>query len=336
MCYRFRHMTSPRKTSDHFDGKEFHNLYGVPAGGSLKDVLRWKFLGVGGPVAEWPKHAEGNTVQPALPDHLDDGTVAVTFVGHSTFLFQFGGGMNVLVDPVWSERVSPVTFAGPKRVRPPAIPFDMLPTIHTVLVSHGHYDHMDLATLRRLDERFSPRFIAGLGNREFLQTRGLKQVEELDWWQSCNLDADWTVTFTPAQHWTSRTPTTRNRTLWGGFWMQRTGGQKPSLYFAGDSGFNQHFALIRERLGAPDAAFLPIGAYEPRWFMREQHMNPEDAVQAHLALGARQSVGMHFGTFQLTDEGIDEPAAKLAASLQAHGIDAARFRVPKFGETLFF
>ena len=223
-----------------------------------------------------------------------------------------------------------MTFAGPRRVRPPSLAFDDLPPVQLVLVSHGHYDHLDLATLRRLDARFNPLFLTGLGNHAFLRGQGLRQVEELDWWQlrrSHGLE----ITFTPAQHWSKRSATKRNDTLWGGFWL-RLG--KLSVYFAGDSGLGRHFVMIHERLGAPDLALLPVGAYEPRWFMREQHMNPQDAVQAHRALGARRSVAMHFGTFQLTDEAIDQPLIDLAAAVQAAGIDPAQFIVPRFGETI--
>ena len=171
--------------------------------------------------------------------------------------------------------------------------------------------------------------------------RGLKRVIELDWWQTCEVEGTgqgdgWTVTFTPAQHWSARSFTKRNRTLWGGFWLQSGSGNKPKIYFAGDSGLGEHFALIRERLGIPDLAFLPIGAYEPRWFMQQQHMNPDDAVQAQRALGSPKTVAMHFGTFQLTDEAIDEPANALARSLQSHGVNAETFRVPKFGETMIY
>ena len=324
-------------TNAPFDGTEFGNLDGVPAGRSLWDVLRWKWFGR--PGTPWPAQTNRDIVTPLLPAGVRTGEVAATFVGHSTFLLQFAGGLNVLTDPVWSERVSPVSFAGPRRVRPPALPFDDLPTIHAVLVSHGHYDHLDLTTLRRLDARFAPRFVTGLGNRAFLRKQGLREVAELDWWQSCPLGGtpdggNWVVTFTPAQHWSRRSFGTLNTTLWGGFWLQPAQGTRPQVFFAADSGFGRHFALVRERLGPPDVAFLPIGAYEPRWFMRQQHMNPPEAVQAHLALGAGRSVAMHFGTFRLTDEGIDEPARALADSLQAQGIEAEKFRVPKFGETL--
>ena len=323
-------------TNAPFDGREFHNLDGVPAGRPLLDVLRWKFLGGG--VVKWPEHPAPDAVPPTLPASLEPGAFAATFVGHSTFLLQFAGGLNVLTDPVWSERASPVAFAGPRRARPPALDLDTLPPIGVVLVSHGHYDHLDLATLRRLDARFSPLFVTGLGNRAFLQKRGLRRVEELDWWQALSVpgvSGELEITFTPAQHWSARSAGKRNGTLWGGFWLRRPQ-EARSVYFAADSGLGRLFERIHERLGVPDTAFLPIGAYEPRWFMREQHMNPEDAVQAFLALGSPRSVAMHFGTFRLTDEGIDQPARDLAVALAAHGVSPERFVVPRFGETLRF
>ena len=326
---------SPRGfvSSDHFDGREFHNLYGVPAGRSLADVLRWKWRS--SEIVPWPENARPDAVAPLLPTAMDEREAAVTFVGHSTFLVQFASGLNILTDPIWSERASPVAFAGPRRARPPALALGELPPVGLVLVSHGHYDHLDVPTLRQLDERFQPLFLTGLGNRAFLRGKGLRRVEELDWWQSYNLGENGggpNVTFTPAQHWSARSATRRNRPLWGGFWLAAVG--VPSVYFTGDSGYGAHFGLIRERLGAPDLALVPIGAYEPRWFMRDQHMNPDDAVQAHLALGARRSVAMHFGTFRLTDEGIDQPAEALAASLRARGVDPAVFQIPRFGETI--
>ena len=320
-------------SSDHFDGLEFHNLYGVPAGRTLIDVLRWKWLGGG--MVRWPETVRPDAVEPLLPTAIGEREAAVTFIGHSTFLVQFAGGLNILTDPIWSERASPVAFAGPRRARPPALALGALPPVGIVLVSHGHYDHLDVPTLRQLDERFQPLFLTGLGNRAFLLAKGLRRVKELDWWQSHRLDekgGGLNVTFTLAQHWSARSATKRNRTLWGGFWLATD--DAPSVYFAGDSGYGAHFGLIRERMGAPDLALVPIGAYEPRWFMRDQHMNPDDAVQAHLALEARHSVAMHFGTFRLTDEGIDQPAEALTASLRARGVDPAAFRVPRFGETI--
>ncbi len=265
--------------------------------------------------------------------------MAATFVGHSTFLLQFAGGLSLLVDPIWSERASPVSFAGPRRARPPGMAFEALPPITAVLITHGHYDHLDLATLRRLEKRCQPLFVTGLGHGTLLRAAGLTRIQELDWWQSFrpeSTDKRWPsleLTFTPAQHWSARSFWRRNRALWGGFWL-RQGALR--VFYAGDSGLGPHFALIRDRLGVPDVAFLPIGAYEPRWFMRQQHMNPGEAVETHLSLEACRSVAMHFGTFQLTDEGIDDPARALAEGLRARGVSPEDFVVPRFGETRRF
>jgi L-ascorbate metabolism protein UlaG (beta-lactamase superfamily) len=256
---------------------------------------------------------------------LAPGQLALTFVNHSTFLVE-STAVRVLTDPVWVDRASPVQWAGPARAHAPGIPFDQLPPIDVVLVSHNHYDHMDLTSLRRLQARCAPRFVTTLGNKAFLEARGLRRVTELGWW-----DTDDFIRATPAQHFSARTPFDRNRTLWAGF-LCAFGERR--LFFAGDSGYYTHFAAIRARLGPVDVSLIPIGAYEPRWFMSAAHMNPDDAVRAHLDLGSPLSVAMHFGCFQLTDEGIDEPVHDLRQALQARGVPASAFRVLNPGETL--
>jgi L-ascorbate metabolism protein UlaG (beta-lactamase superfamily) len=232
----------------------------------------------------------------------------------------------VLTDPIFSERCSPVSWAGPKRARPPGIALEDLPRPDVVLLSHNHYDHMDLPTLRALQARHAPRFVTMLGNAPVLAGLGIAAVE-LDWWQDVTAGA-LRITATPARHFSARTPFDRNRALWGGFMLSVGAGM---VLFAGDSGAGTHWADIRSRLGAPDVALLPIGAYEPRWFMGPVHMNPAEAVHAHLALGARRSVGMHFGTFQLTDEAIDAPVIALEAARAAARVDT--FVALGFGET---
>jgi L-ascorbate metabolism protein UlaG (beta-lactamase superfamily) len=277
----------------------------------------------------WPRWID-DPVRDGPPAAPADHEIAATFVGQSTFLIQLGG-VNALTDPVWSHRASPVRWAGPRRVRRPGIAFDDLPPVHLVLVSHNHYDHMDLPTLRRLRQRFDPVFVTGLGNRRYLRKRGLRRVEELDWWQSCPAPGGLTVTMTPAQHFSRRGLFDRLRTLWGGFVL--TAGTK-QVFFTGDSAYADHFREVRRRSGAIDLALLPIGAYEPRWLMRAAHMNPEEAVRAHRDLAPRLSLGMHFGTFQLTDEAIDAPVAELRQSLGRHGVKEGEFLVPGFGETI--
>jgi L-ascorbate metabolism protein UlaG (beta-lactamase superfamily) len=312
--------------SDHFDGRHFFNP-DATAGRSFKDFLRWQLTAERKP---WPRRVS-NRAQPSLAAALAPGQVALTFINHITFLIQFSG-LNVLTDPVYSERASPFRRIGPRRVRDPGLAFDDLPPIHVVLVTHNHYDHLDIATLLRLEEVHAPRFITSLGNRAFLQQFGLNAVDELDWWQSLDT-ASATVTLTAAQHWSTRGPGSRNRTLWGGFIVAASGRK---IFFAGDTGYWKHFADIRARYGRVDLALLPIGAYEPRWFMRDQHMNPDDAVRAHIDLDARASIATHFGCFRLTDDGIDDPVTELASARQRHGVPAEAFQVLETGETSLF
>lgn len=312
-----------------FDGRRFRNE-GASADRTLLQVFR---MLTSGERKAWPRWID-NRHPLALPAVVEPGTLAVTFVNHSTFLLQ-SSTHAVLTDPVYARRVSPLASLGPARVRDPGVPFDALPHIDLVLVSHNHYDHMDLATLRRLQRRFDCAVVTTLGNRAYLERRGLRQVSELDWWQTREVSggggAGLRVTATPAQHFSARTPFDRNRTLWAGFALD-LGGVR--LYFAGDSGYCRHFAEIGARLGPFDVALLPIGAYEPRWFMSAAHMNPEEAVRAHLDLRSPLTVGMHFGCFQLTDEAIDEPPLALAQALAAAGVDPRTFRVPEHGETI--
>jgi L-ascorbate metabolism protein UlaG (beta-lactamase superfamily) len=312
--------------SDHFDGQVFFNP-ASGAGRSFKDFLRWQWTRRRSP---WPRWIE-NRADPMLPASLEPGQLALTFINHITFLLQFRG-LNILTDPVYSQRVSPFRNIGPRRVRSPGLAFSDLPPIDVVLVTHNHYDHLDIETLIRLDETHSPRFITTLGNRAFLEQFGVRNVSELDWWQTEEAGAG-LVTLTPAQHWSSRRPRNRNRTLWGGFFVRACGLQ---VYFAGDTGYGDHFRQVRERAGHVDLALLPIGAYEPRWFMRNQHMNPDDAIRAHIELQARVSIGTHFGCFQLTDEGIDDPPLELAASRDRHGVPPELFGVLETGETRLF
>jgi L-ascorbate metabolism protein UlaG (beta-lactamase superfamily) len=310
--------------SDHFDGRRFHNLQTTTHAG-FSDMVRWMANRDQGPWQKWRE------ITPAAPPprRVAGGALRVTWVNHSTFLIQTEG-LNILTDPIWSERCSPVSFAGPKRHHAPGIRFEDLPPIDVVLISHNHYDHMDVHTLRRLEARDRPRFVTGTGNGPFLRARGLSRVDELTWWQSIDLGAV-RVTMGPAQHFSARTPFDRNRTLWGSFVIE---GDWPRVFFAADTGYWRHFEEVRASFGAIELALLPIGAYEPRWFMRPAHMNPADAVQAHLDLQARLSVAMHFGTFRLTDEARDEPPQQLGEALDARGVPRDRFRVLRPGQTL--
>jgi len=275
----------------------------------------------------WPRSVPVTPVRPPAPERGE--AAVVTFIGHATLLIQTAQG-NVITDPVYAQRASPLSFAGPRRVRQPGVSFEDLPPIAAVLVSHNHYDHCDLATLRALDQRFHPVFLTPLANRALLESAGLRRVEDLDWWQESKT-APLPVTVTPAQHFSARGPFDRNRALWGSFVVE-AGGRR--VFFGGDTGYGPHFREVRARCGPVDLALLPIGAYEPRWFMKDIHVNPDEAVRAHVDLEAGLSIGMHFGTFQLTPEGIDAPLVALAAARVAHQVREADFRTLDFGGSL--
>jgi L-ascorbate metabolism protein UlaG (beta-lactamase superfamily) len=310
-------------TSDHCDGQHFFNPGAVARSRGLSQVLRWR---MGGTHVPWQAPPPDPAFAPP-PAQVAPGSVAVSFVNHATFLMRLPG-MVVLTDPIFSERCSPVSWAGPRRARPPGIALADLPHPDVVLLSHNHYDHMDIPSLRELQRRHAPIFVTLLGNARILARHGIA-ARECDWWQQTTIDG-LTITATPARHFSARTPFDRNRALWGGFMLEQDGAR---ILFAGDSAAGPHWDDIRARLGAPALAMLPIGAYEPRWFMAAAHMNPEEAVQAHMALGATRSVGMHFGTFQLTDEAIDAPLLALQVARVAHGVSRDEFDTHGFGET---
>ena len=316
----------PRRHGPHFNGRRFVNSVGK-AGNGVLHFVRWIATSKR---KRWPRRID-DCVPPCLPAKPPPDQIAATFIGHSTFLLQFAG-LNVLTDPVYSERVGPWNLGGPRRVRLPGVPFENLPRIDAVLLSHNHYDHADVATLARLRRKCDPLIITTLGNERFLRRHGFRHVVELDWWESHDALRELNVLATPAQHFSSRHVFDRDRTLWGGFVLS-AGGHR--IYFVGDSGYGEHFPEIGRRVRDIDLALIPIGAYEPRWFMRRAHVNPAEAVQVHLDVKPRQSIGMHFGTFQLTDEPIDDPPAALREALRAQGVGEHEFTIPKFGETSF-
>lgn len=289
---------------------------------------------------KWEQLRDGLPKKPAGGYHFEvvrHGNVAalanpsVTWIGHATLLLRVGG-LNILTDPQFSQRASPLAFAGPMRVVQPALALDELPHIDAVLVSHSHYDHLDVASVQALAAQRGgpPRFFVGLGLKPWFAELGITNVEELDWWDSRAFEGV-RIHFVPVQHWSARTPWDRNRTLWGGFVVEH-----PDLrfFFAGDTGYSRDFLDIAARLGPIDLAAIPIGGYAPRWFMRVQHVDPGEAVQIHLDLGARQSVAIHWGTFDdLTDESLYEPPERLRAALAARGLPQESFWVLKHGET---
>ena len=307
--------------SDHFDGRRFFN----PSGPQLPPLSAVPRMAAE-QKARWPLRIDQPTCQ---PEALEGSAAVVTFIGHSTFLIQTPAG-NVLTDPMYSERAGPFNLFGPRRVRQPAVAFDDLPPIALVALSHNHYDHCDLRTLRRLARRFDPVVVTPLGNRRLVQSAGIRRVEELDWWRSVDV-AGASVTLTPAHHFSARTPFDRNRTLWGGFMLVLS---EVRILFAGDTAYGTLFQEIARRLGPIDLALIPIGAYEPRWFMRSVHMNPDEAVQAHVDLAASRSIGMHFGTFQLTSEGFEAPLRALEQARSDRGIPEPKFSTLAFGGSL--
>ena len=334
-----------KKPAHHRDG-HFQNNHLEFQPRSLSEVLRWKWEAAraGRPR---PPGTPIPVAQPDLPfiqrNHGQAQQPAVTWIGHATVLAQVGG-LNVLTDPIFSERASPVQFIGPKRHQPPGLSLAQLPKIDLVLVSHNHYDHMDEGSLQALAKQpgGGPWFVVPLGLAEWFRRRGIDRVVELDWWQCHTMQTSRgliELLLVPAQHWSARGLGDRMKTLWGGFALLAP---DCHLFFAGDTGYSRDFADIREHFagrqteaqgGSFDIALIPIGAYEPRWFMNDQHVNVEEALKIHRDLGAKRSLGVHWGTFELTDEPLDEPPRQLAAQRSSLGIPEQEFFTLAIGQT---
>jgi L-ascorbate metabolism protein UlaG (beta-lactamase superfamily) len=312
--------------SDHYDGHHFFNPEDrarPPRPLGANAAARWAS---GRGRVKWPDQVAVTATKP--PARVEGNRMLVTWIGHSTVLVQTAG-LNILTDPIWSERASPFSFIGPKRVRAPAVRFEDLPKIDLVLVSHNHYDHLDLPTLKRLWRRDRPAIVTSLGNDTILKREGIAAAAA-DWGQ--NLAARGvTVTIEPVHHWGSRWGTDRNRALWSGFTIATPSGK---IFFAGDTGWGGGlWASQAAKHGPYRFAILPIGAYLPREVMAPNHMEPEESVAAFRRLGAGSALGVHWGTFQLTFEAIDEPPRRLAAALKAAGIPANRFVTTDVGRT---
>jgi len=335
----------------HHRPEGFQNVHTELTSKSLAEVLRWR----------WDASRRGLPPPPAAPipvvapalDFLQRNAKAgaqmqptVTWVGHATVMAQLGG-LSLLTDPIFSERASPVSFVGPKRHQAPGLAIDALPHVDLVLVSHNHYDHLDEASVRALNRQPGgpPLFIVPLGLKAWLARHGIHKAVELDWWQSHTLagpGGEVEIVLVPAQHWSARGLTDRLATLWGGFAVFAP---DCHFFYAGDTGYSRDFSDMRARFahrqtpaqgGGFDMAVLPIGSYEPRWFMAAQHVNAEEAVKIHRDLGAKQSLGVHWGTFALSDEALDEPPRALAVQRAAQGVPDAEFFVLAIGETRVF
>jgi len=287
----------------HFDGKRFYNPDARQAPGLL-EALRWKLTSRPQPSPSFIS----DVVQTRPPRRVEGGGLRTTLVNHSTVIIQ-QRGFNILTDPIWSERASPLSWTGPRRRRKPGVSWEDLPPIDAVLISHNHYDHLDLPTLRRLAARGDSAFVVPAGGARLLRSENIGPAHEVGWGESLSLPG-FTIHCVPALHFSSRGIFDRNQTLWCGYVIEC---QERLVYFAGDTAFGGHFARIREKFGSPHLALLPIGAYEPRWFMSPVHMAPDEAIRAHTILAARTSIAIHHGTFQLADEGIDTPKQRLAA-----------------------
>jgi len=308
----------------------------------LGELLRWKWAASRDGLPR-PPQTPTPVVKPELAFITDNAKAgaamlpAVTWIGHASTLLQLGG-INVLTDPIFSERASPFSFVGPKRAQPPGLALAELPHIDAVVVSHNHYDHCDAESLKALNAQAGgpPLFLVPLRIKAWLADLGITNAVELDWWQSQRVGAV-EIVLTPVQHWSGRSLTDRMDTLWGGWAFFAPDFQ---AFFAGDTGYAPDFADIRARFAARqgetgfDLALIPVGAYEPRWFMNNQHVNPDEALRIHRDLKSRHSLGIHWGTFELTDESLDEPPRALARARQAAGVPDGEFQVTAIGQTV--
>ncbi len=313
----------PGKVSDHYDGRRFYN---PEPDHSFTDMMKWLWEME---TVAWPEWVEDEH-RPAPPMVVDGGRLQVTYINQATMLIQMDG-VNILTDPFWSYRAGPFSWLGSRRVRAPGVDLDALPRIHLVLISHDHYDHLDLPSLTKIAGKHRPVILTGLGVKQLLTSENIDNVVELDWWQDHVLkESGIRITFVPARHQSGRGLFSQNQTLWGGFVIQGPSGK---VYFAGDTAYGEFLTDIQERFSGFRLAIFPIGSYEKRWFMQGQHMNPEDAVRAHLLLGVSQSVGMHFSTLlEHPEQTIDAHESDLREALTKYRQAESSFWVLGFGE----
>ncbi len=310
-------------TTNHFNGRKFLNPDRSGRRG-LIEVLRWKLTSRRGHWNKWRDSQPG----PVPPRRVNGNGLRVTFINHATVLIQTEG-LNILTDPIWSKRASPLSWVGPKRRRSPGLRFEDLPPIDIVLISHNHYDHLDVQTLVRLNAEHRARFVTGLGNRALLNAREINEAVELDWWEDAKVADELGLICVPAKHFSGRGLSDGDATLWCGYVIQGSAG---NIYFAGDTGMGSHFAEIKYRLGPIRLALLPIGAYLPSWFMHPVHISPSEAVEVHQVLAAGVSMAIHFGTFALGDDGELEPVVRLREALANNEKNDSSFWVLEHGE----
>ena len=297
---------------------DYENTNGKPIEKSFQDLLKWATDDIETKI----DYIEISNDWESL-DFEEDDNYGV-WVGHSTFLIK-KNGITILTDPVFSDRASPFKNIGPKRLIPPAIPLKKLPEIDFITISHNHYDHLDIRSLKDLYTLNSNTiFLVPAGDKKLLERQKIENVYEYEWWEGY-LSDELKITFTPVQHWSKRGLFDRNKSLWGGWFFEFN---DFSIFHAGDTGYSEDFKSTRIKLGSPKYAFIPIGAYDPEWFMAESHVNPEDAVQIMLDLGAENSFGMHWATFKLTDEDTLEPRERLDAEVKNKKINSFIAPIP--------
>ena len=310
--------------TDHFNGTKFSNPW-APMPQRFGDFLKWRLTGKRG---YWPESVPVTPTKP--PARITEETLRVTYVGHATILLQTHG-LNILTDPIWAGRASPISFAGPKRVAAPGVRFEDLPPIDVVLVSHNHYDHLNLATLERLYETFNPLVLTPVGNDTIIQTAIPKmRVVALDWGQGYSLNPKVRFVLEPMQHWSARGLFDRNEALWGAFVIVAPGG---AIYFLADAGYAQNLSRdFVAKYGTPRFSLLPVAAYEPQWFMQYAHMSPAQAVDTFIDLGQSCAMGTQHEVFPMADESYESPRKALTEALTAKGISDRRFLLPAVGE----
>ena len=305
--------------------ERFKNTDEDAAGKSFREFLKWSFTNKKPELVAIDSSDEWKELTPTSTDYL-------VWIGHATYLIN-KDGLTILTDPVFSKRASPVRFAGPKRLIPPAIPIDQLPNIDVITVSHNHYDHLDLRSLKKI-YKANPNaiFLVPKGDKKRLERRGIENVKEFLWWEDIEIKGS-KFTFTPVQHWSARGIADRNKSLWGGWFMNL---KSELIYHAGDTGYSSDFIETKKRLGSPSLSLIPVGAYAPRWFMKTNHVNPPEAIQVAIDLESERNFGMHWGTFQLTDEEIMEPPELLNQALEERGLSEDFFKVLKPGQVVGF
>lgn len=312
--------------SDHFDGKKFINPEELHEHHYF-DVLKWWLSG--NDKGTWHQLSKEDVPPGPKPaPTVNEEEVHITFINHASFLIQING-QNILTDPIWSRRASPFQWIGPKRKRPPGLNFEDLPPIDTVLISHNHYDHLDIQTVLDLNEVHKPTFMVPLGVEQFLHEHQIHDTIHMDWWDRQQLGEELSISAVPARHFSARGLFDRNKTLWCGYIIHSKAG---NIYFAGDTGYGEFFKDIRRRYGDIFASIIPIGAYKPRWFMESIHLSPKEAIQVHRDLQSEQSFAMHFGTFPLADDGMFEATNELKNELRGDPILQQEFRIPIEGK----